>query len=193
MPRNPTLRPEMMGPFPLEPDGKSVTVYGRNAVAVRFSVEDYGLAMSRRFFADKDGYIAFHVPARTPGGIRAKAILMHRVVARAESGEVVDHRRNIRNDLRRGELRRCTRQQNSAARRWLLANKLSKYRGVTRHVGGKWQAALKVGATNHYLGLFATEWQAAVAYNRKAKEVHGQFAHLNAPGVDLRRLRSHAA
>lgn len=49
-------------------------------------------------------------------------------------------------------------------------------KGVSWHEGaGKYQAHIRVGGENRYLGIFGTEDAAAAAYNIVAAEVHGDF------------------
>jgi len=56
--------------------------------------------------------------------------------------------------------------------------KFSKYRGVSWHVNGKWQANLKFNSKGIYLGLFYTEEDAARAYDDAVRE------HLGADGYE---------
>lgn len=179
--------PRRWGPHPLCPDGVSVLVPDIHGILARFSAEDYSLAMSYRFRAATDGYLFALVRRKVGDRWRTDRVVLHRIIARAEPGELVHHKRGNLRDLRRSQLIRATHSQNTGGFRRLLPSKSSRYRGVTRHRSGKWQAALKTGERNHYLGLFHTEWLAAQAYNRKAREIFGKFAHLNRAGVDLRR------
>lgn len=58
--------------------------------------------------------------------------------------------------------------------RWLAV------RGET----GKWRVQIRCdGATTH-IGYFTTAEEAAVAYDRKAREVFGESAYQNAPDTD---------
>jgi hypothetical protein len=55
----------------------------------------------------------------------------------------------------------------------------SKYRGVNVDKNGNWKAYIKHGDNNYYLGTYEKEEHAAIAYNRKAKELLGDKAKLN--------------
>lgn len=56
----------------------------------------------------------------------------------------------------------------------------SKYKGVCWHKrSNKWMASFSWNKVNHYLGIHAFEKDAALAYNKKAIEIHGDKAILN--------------
>ena len=107
------------------------------------------------------------------------AIYMHRVVTGLERGDkrVVDHINHDRLDNRNENLRICTAAEN-------LRNQTSKkrYKGVFLLQGKrkkKWQSIIIFNRERHYLGTFATEAEAAAAYNAAAVEFFGEFACLN--------------
>ena len=106
---------------------------------------------------------------------------MHRVILGVTDPSVqVDHINGNGLDNRRCNLRIATNSENAANRKNLPQNKTSRYRGVTWHRGvGKWQAAIKVHGKNHYLGVFPSDVDAAIAYNRAAKVHFGEFAVIN--------------
>lgn len=57
----------------------------------------------------------------------------------------------------------------------------SQYRGVTKHQKGKWEARIGqvVGKKYKYLGLFTSEIDAAVAYDRAAVQAKRLVAQTN--------------
>ena len=69
----------------------------------------------------------------------------------------------------------------SLANRPRRANASSPYRGVSRSTNPKlpWRAALGYRGRRYYLGMFATELEAAKAYNRAALSVIGDHAVIN--------------
>lgn len=84
--------------------------------------------------------------------------------------------RNFLNN-QKSNLRVCTDSQNNANRKY--PNKTSKYRGVSWSVYGYWVAAIKFNKKATYIGSYHSEEEAAIAYNKKALELFGDFAVLN--------------
>lgn len=109
--------------------------------------------------------------------------LMHRIVARAEKGRVVDHINHIRTDNRTANLRNCTQQENNKNRRSLKTK--SGYRGVRRHSDAvRWSAYLSLPGRGFLsLGQYETAEDAAQAYDAAARKIHGEFAYLNFPEI----------
>ena len=76
-------------------------------------------------------------------------------------------------------LRICSCSQNSMNRSIRSTNK-SGYKGVSWHrTAGKWRAKIDSYGRRKHLGLFSTPEAAALAYDKAAKELHGEFAQLN--------------
>ena len=113
--------------------------------------------------------------------IAGRRLRMHRLILDAPDGVMVDHRNGNGLDNRRSNLRLCTNSQNQANRQKRSSGS-APYRGVTWHKqAGKWQAAVKVGGKNLYLGLFHSAEAAGRAYDAMALEHFGEFAVLNFP------------
>lgn len=105
---------------------------------------------------------------------------MHRVIKNAKKGLVVDHKNGNTLDNRNRNLRTCSHKNNLANQRVQKRNKSSKFKGVcfsTRN--GKWRAYINKSGKQHYLGFFKLEKDAAKAYDKKAKELFGEYACLN--------------
>ncbi len=111
-----------------------------------------------------------------------KTIIMHRQIMNVPEGLVVDHIDGNGLNNRKNNLRICTQAQNihnSRPRR----NRSSKYKGVFwDKVNKKWSTNIRKGDKRIYLGGFDDEIEAALAYDRKAAELFGEFAYLNFPG-----------
>lgn len=116
-------------------------------------------------------------------GRRRKSKAVHRLLWEAYKGEIpdgkeIDHANRNRADNRLCNLRLATRSQNRCNSE--ASEGSSEFRGVSFHkAGGKWSAYIKLNNKKRHLGLFENEKDAALAYNEKAKELHGEFATLN--------------
>jgi hypothetical protein len=94
----------------------------------------------------------------------------------------VDHKNGNTLDNRKENLQIITMQQNQIKKK-MQKNNTSGYRGVTWYVNpGKtsaWLAQIYFNYKRYHLGYFKTKEEAALAYNKKAKELFGKFAVLN--------------
>lgn len=124
------------------------------------------------------GYYASR--SRYPQGCR----YLHRDILNAPSGIEVDHINHCGLDNRRPNIRLATKQQNAFNRKKRPGSVESQYIGVrnanrTRRWPLKkpWAAVFE----RKHLGYFATEIEAAVAYDAEARKARGQFAALNLP------------
>ncbi len=104
--------------------------------------------------------------------VKGKALTMHRVIAEPPEGLCVDHINHNTLDNRRCNLRVCTKAENLRNRRSWRGS--SQFIGVSP-TGLKWRADIR----RLYIGTFSDESEAARAYDAKAREIYGEFAHLN--------------
>jgi hypothetical protein len=136
--------------------------------------------------ADYKGEIGKHRWYATHRGINTYAMCfkngrgtyMHRMIMRPRRGYIVDHGDGNGLNNCRDNLRVCTRRQNQANRRSHCGS--SRFVGVYRHKD-KWVAEIRSHGRYFYLGYFDGEVEAARARDRKAYELHGEFAYLNFP------------
>lgn len=107
---------------------------------------------------------------------------MHKLVMNTAS--VVDHIDNDPMNNQRGNLRISDDSQNQwnkgkptrrDGKSWT-----SPYKGVF-YWEGRWIARIMAKRKKYSLGSYATEEDAARAYDDKARELHGEFARLNFP------------
>lgn len=144
--------------------------------------DEFGWLANFKWHVTKGGYAVHHVnkqdtqfwnqPVKT-------AIYMHRVITGLKRGDkrVADHVNHNKLDNRRNNLRICSQAEN-------LRNQRTKkrYKGVFLLTGKrkkKWQSIIIFNNERHYLGNFATEQEAAMAYNAAAVELFGEYAYLN--------------
>lgn len=108
-----------------------------------------------------------------------KVGLLHRYILNVPRGVYVDHINHDRLDNTKRNLRLCTHQQNMMN---VSVRKTSKhgYKGIYYETRSKkFIAEITYNSKRTYIGRFATAADAAIAYNKKALELHGQYAHLN--------------
>ena len=115
------------------------------------------------------------------GNTRAgTTVYMHRLILNAQPGFEVDHRDGNTLDNRRSNLRLATRSQNQANRGKPRGHYSSQYKGVSRSTRG-WVAQMTVDGKGVFIGLFATEVEAAKGYDAEILKHFGEFAFLNFP------------
>lgn len=131
-----------------------------------------------------------HWSGRPTGQIRLapnqwKIFQLHRFVMNAPDGVLVDHKFFNLLDCRKSELRFCNfsqNQQNTPAGRPKTFSK-TQFKGVTNRISimprRPWIAQISVFKKKIYLGAFATDVEAAIAYNNAAIKYFGEFACLN--------------
>lgn len=116
-----------------------------------------------------------------------KHIYMHRVIMEKMLGralnnnEFVDHNNGDRLDNRRDNLRTATKQEN-AANSLKPIKSGGKYKGISfDKKRGKWRARIRCHGIDKHIGYFDKEKDAAMAYDKEAIVLFGDFAKLNFP------------
>lgn len=137
---------------------------------------DYSLISQYNWYYNPEGYA---MTRKTIDGKRT-TIWMHRLIMGAQPGQKIDHRDGNGLNNQRSNLRFATAAENMQNRRKQQKAATSKYKGVYWfRPGGKWIARIYFNRKNIHLGLFENEMEAAQAYDTKARELYGDFAHLN--------------
>jgi len=110
-----------------------------------------------------------------------KITSMHRLIANAPKGMLVDHHNSKPLDNRSENLRLATHSQNNCNRS-KRRNVTSSYLGVHFHKRrNRWVAQITHNRKRIYIGYFDNEIDAAKAYDEAAKKYHKDFARLNFP------------
>lgn len=135
----------------------------------------------------KDGYRI--ISMMCPETKKWKDRFVHRLVALhfidniADEKNIVDHINGNRLDNRLCNLRFCTISENSRnVKKILMRNgkpSTSTLKGVSKKPNGKYQSSITYDGTIYHIGIFNTEKEAGEAYDKKAKELHKEFARLN--------------
>lgn len=124
-------------------------------------------------------YAIAQVP--TPGRkSRSTSLRMHKLIT---GWPLTDHINHDGLDNRRCNLRPASPSQNQMNQQRQRPVGTSTYRGVRWHRRCRaWQAAITKHYKERHLGLYQDEVQAALAYDRAAAEMFGEYAVLNFPG-----------
>lgn len=114
-------------------------------------------------------------------GGKTKTIRMHRVILDIEYTKMFcDHIDGNGLNNQRSNLRVATPLQNQQNQKRKSIGS-SQYKGVhfNKKCKRKWSAMIRCSEGRLYLGRFANETEAALAYNEAAIKYHGEFARLN--------------
>jgi len=108
-----------------------------------------------------------------------KYVWMHRLINSTPIGMETDHINRSKLDNRKSNLRTCTHGQNHL-------NKPKKLGTSSRFVGVSlyrprmtWRTTVKKDGKQRTVGYFKNELEAALAYDKVASKLHGEFAQCN--------------
>jgi len=104
--------------------------------------------------------------------IQNKSVLMHRYILDPTPTDIIDHINGNRSDNRIDNLRISNHSLNNHNK------KKDGYIGV-RSKYNRFQSQITKDGHYYYLGSFETDKEAALAYNKKALELYGEYANLN--------------
>jgi hypothetical protein len=127
---------------------------------------------------------------RSNGRPREARLPMHRYIMNCPKGLEVDHKNHNKLDNRKTNLRICTRAENSKNLR-KSPNRSSRFKGVSYSLPSQgmtskallkpWAATITSDGISYHLRAYPTEEEAALVYDKAAKQYHGKFACLNFP------------
>lgn len=150
---------------------------------------DFASVSETKWHARRQGD-TYYAEARYRKDGNDTTISMHRVILGiTDRVVVIDHKNVDGLDNRRCNLRIANHAKNMANRRSAVGSS-SKYLGVTWNKSKKrWRVFIQKDKKHIFLGQFKDETEAALAYNRKALELHGEFANLNKldPSLEIKR------
>ena len=139
--------------------------------------EDYGRIAQYRWHRSANGYAVRWSPDRS------RRIAMHREVLRFPAASCLDHANGNPLDNRKANLRTCTAADNARNSRAVRGKSV---KGVQQYLADRWRARIRIDGRLTHIGSFATEWEAALAYDRAAREHFGEFACVNFPSIGER-------
>jgi hypothetical protein len=135
--------------------------------------EDVGRVREFTWFLHKQtGYVMGYV---TFGRGRVP-VYLHRWLLAAPKGAYVDHSNKAKTDNRKANIRICSQRQNLLNGDMARRKATSKFRGVS---ASRYQWRARV--CDKTIGYFASEEEAASAYDGVASEIAPGFAQLNFP------------
>lgn len=117
-------------------------------------------------------------------GKRSPVIYLHRDIMQTPSGQECDHRHHKTLDNRRSQLRNCDKKGGNCGNVVRHRDNQSGFKGVVHLVKRSlYWSRLHHAGVNYNLGNFKDPKLAALAYDMKATEIFGEFAHLNFPSL----------
>ena len=137
--------------------------------------EDLSLIDKYHWHLTKEGYVRAYIPEKN------KHLLLHQLLLNSSKEKLVDHKNLNKLDNRKENLRICDYAKNSINKN--KNNNLittSIYKGVWwDKQKEKWISVISYQKKRIFIGYFTDEKEAALAYDKKAKELYEDFAYLN--------------
>lgn len=149
-------------------------------------LNQYTWSINAKGYPHRTNYIMSRKQSRETGISRKQLVLMHRLIMVLEGHldsltdeREVDHINRERNDNRISNLRVCPIGSSiNAINATKREDNSSGYKGVNKHKG-KWLARVQFRGKRYHAGYHDSLEAAALAYNKKALELHGKFPVLN--------------
>ncbi len=171
-------------------------IYLRNGGVTLVDDEDYEYLNQFKWRALKsknNKHVTYAIRDFYLGNRKCKGLLMHREIMKATKGEYIDHMDRDGLNNQKVNLRFCTMSENAANKKIQVGRK---YKGVRKRYPfvkcknkngdiitykrkDSYCAFVVKDKVNYYGGEYPTPEEAALAYNKMALELYGDFALLN--------------
>lgn len=156
-------------------------IFLKNGECFQVSNEDLDWVLNFKWCVDTKGYIQ---RSYSINGVIKKAVL-HRVICEMMelniNNQSIDHIDCNRLNNCRNNLRIATRSQNNFNQK-IRSNNTSNYKGVSWcKQAGKWRVRIYIDKKEKHVGFFDCPIKGAIAYDIRAFEEYGEFAHFNFP------------
>ena len=142
--------------------------------------DDYDYLMQWKWQAQKGRHTWYAVRGNsfgTKGKRQQSTVYMHRVILHCPKTYQVDHINHNGLDNRKRNIRICSSGDNNR-NRIPQTNCTSAYKGVS-WAGKKWRCMLWHKKKHLHVGYYASEVEAAKAYDKNARELFGEFVYCN--------------
>ena len=154
-------------------------IYVGNKQFAKIDVEDYDKVKGYWWsLSTKRGFTQYAQAHSSHDSKSRLHLSMHRVILGLTDTGLVDHINGDGLDNRKSNLRIATTQENAFNQKSNRGS--SKFKGVSfRKDNNLWRAYVTKDGKRTYLGDHATEIDAAMAYNKAASQLFGEYARLN--------------
>lgn len=142
--------------------------------------EDYERLSANKWFAQKIQNTFYARRTEILANGNQRIISMHSKVINVPPGLMTDHADGNGLNNSRSNLRICTTSQNQMNSKKQKRKCSSKYKGVYwSKIRNRWVAQIWMNGNRQHIGCFIKEEDAAIAYDKKALEIFGEFARTN--------------
>lgn len=150
----------------------------KTVMIATIDTEDINRAKVFNWYTAKNGSRFYAVAAISyfmDGKIRQSPIKLHRLI-KSFPDSLVDHKNGDTLDNRKINLREATKTENNRNRSYSLKT-ITGYKGVyDKKCGNKrYQVLIRFNNSRVSVGYYSCPHEAAIAYNKKASELHGEF------------------
>jgi hypothetical protein len=152
---------------------KYIPLYGKRG-AGKFALvddDDFERVLKIRWNINKNGYVY---------NKSHNVLIMSRFILNINDPKIlVDHIDHNKLNNQKENLRLANKAENNRNKLISSTKTSSKFKGVFKLDNFKYLASIGYNYKQIHIGIFSTEEDAARAYNRRAKELFGEFAHFN--------------